>query len=209
MPAVTPPAAGRAAPPRLVLASASPRRSALLTRAGVAFEVRPADIDESVRPGERPEALVERLARTKARTVAERLGGGPSRLVLGSDTVVVLGEAVLGKPRDPEHAVVLLSSLVGRTHRVVSGVALLESDGSREAALAVESRVRMRAASVAEIRAYVATGEPLDKAGAYAVQGQGRRFVEAIEGSETNVIGLPLKATLALLDEAGLAIPGP
>ena len=197
----------RRAPPRLVLASASPRRSALLERAGVAFEVCPAGVDESARPEEAPEALVERLALAKARAVAERLGSGSGRLVLGSDTVVVLDEAVLGKPRDPEHAVALLSSLVGRTHRVVSGVALVETDGPLAARFAVESRVRMRAADEAEIRAYVATGEPLDKAGAYAVQGEGRRFVIAIEGSESNVIGLPMKPTLALLGEAGLAVP--
>jgi septum formation protein len=199
--------ADRRAPPRLVLASASPRRSALLERAGLAFEVWPAGVDESARPDEPPEALVERLALAKARAVAERLGGGPGRLVLGSDTVVVLGEAVLGKPRDPDHAVALLSSLVGRTHRVLSGVALVESDGPLTASFAVESRVRMRAAGEDEIRAYVATGEPLDKAGAYAVQGRGRRFVTAIEGSESNVIGLPLGPTLALLSEAGLAVP--
>lgn len=192
-----------------MLASASPRRRALLAEAGVAFEVCPADIDESVHEGEEPEALVERLAREKARTVARRLGGTPARLVLGSDTVVVLGEAVLGKPVDAEHAVALLSRLLGRTHRVLTGVAVLGSDGSPELCRAVESRVRMRPASQAEVRAYVATGEPLDKAGAYAVQGEGRRFVEAVEGSESNVIGLPLEATLALLEEAGYENPGP
>ncbi len=195
-------------PPRsahpLVLASASPRRHRLLAEAGLAFEVIPADIDESAQAGEGPERLVERLSTEKARAVAERLGGEPPRWVLGSDTVVVLGEAVLGKPRDPEHAVELLSRLVGRSHRVLSGVALLTSDGSFAAARSVESRVRMRPAEQAEIRAYVAGGEPLDKAGAYAVQGEGRRFVERIEGSVTNVIGLPLDETLALLRGAGL-----
>jgi septum formation protein len=205
MPAPHPAPGGRPAALPLVLASASPRRHRLLAGAGLAFEVMPADIDESARPGETPEGLVERLSAGKARAVAARLGAEPPRWVLGSDTVVVLGECMLGKPRDPGHAVELLSRLVGRSHRVVSGVALLTSDGGFARIRSVESRVRMRPADEAEIREYVAGGEPLDKAGAYAVQGQGRRFVERIEGSETNVIGLPLDETLALLREAGLA----
>jgi len=189
----------------LILASASPRRRELLARAGLAFEVVPADLDETLRPGETPEGHVERLAREKADAVARRLARTPVRLVLGSDTVVVLGGDVLGKPRDAAHAEALLARLVGRTHRVLTGVAVATSAGHAPRSRVVESRVRMRPASADEIRAYVATGEPLDKAGAYALQGEGRRFVEAVEGSETNVIGLPLEETLALLREAGLA----
>jgi septum formation protein len=192
----------------LVLASASPRRRELLARAGLAFEVFPADIDEVARAGEGPEALVERLAREKAASVARRVGPTPPRLVLGSDTVVVLGRDVLGKPRDAVDAEALLARLVGRTHRVLTGVAVAPS--GEPAALqscVVESRVRMRPASAEEIRRYVATGEPLDKAGAYALQGEGRGFVLEVTGSETNVIGLPLDETLALLRDAGLRAP--
>jgi septum formation protein len=187
----------------LVLGSASPRRRELLTRARVSFEVMPADIDETPRIGEPPAELVERLALEKALAVARRLAGGV-RLVLGADTIVVLGDAVLGKPADPEDAVRLLGQLLGRTHRVLTGVALVSTDGAASRTRVVESRVTMRAAGEAEIRAYVAGGEPLDKAGAYAAQGEGRRFIARIEGSESNVIGLPLEETLALLRESGL-----
>jgi septum formation protein len=159
----------------------------------------PAEIDESARPGETAEALVERLAREKALAVARRIGPAPRRLVLGSDTVVVLGPDILGKPRDPAHAEELLASLAGRTHRVLTGVAVAASDGAALESFVVASRVTMRAADAEEIRRYVATGEPLDKAGAYALQGLGRGFVAAVDGSETNVIGLPMDETLALL----------
>jgi septum formation protein len=194
-----------AKPPELVLASASPRRRALLARAGVTFQVEPAEIDESPRPGESPRELVVRLAAEKARAVAERLPRGGPRCVLGSDTIVVLGEEVLGKPRDPAHARELLTRILGREHTVLTGVALLDPAGALHTRC-VESRVAMRDASVAEVSAYVATGEPLDKAGAYALQGEGRRFVARVVGSESNVIGLPLEETLALLREAGVAV---
>jgi septum formation protein len=198
-----------ALPPRpltgpLVLGSGSPRRRELLARAGVAFEVQPADIDERARPGEVPRALAERLAREKALAVARRVGPAPARLVLGADTIVVLDGDVLGKPEGPEDAVHLLGRLVGRAHRVLTAIALVESEALGDWSAVVESRVWMRPADAGEIRRYVATGEPLDKAGAYAAQGEGRRFIERIEGSETNVIGLPLEETLALLREAGL-----
>jgi septum formation protein len=189
----------------LILASASPRRRELLARAGVAFEVRPAEIDETALAGEAPEALAERLAREKALAVARRVGPRPPRLVLGSDTIVVLDGEVLGKPRDPAHAEALLARLLGRTHRVISGVALARSESLALASLTVASRVTLRPAGADEIRRYVASGEPLDKAGAYALQGEGRRFVAAVEGSETNVIGLPVEETLRLLREAGAA----
>lgn len=194
---------------RLVLASASPRRRELLTAAGVAFEVRPADLPEQALPGETPRALAERLAAEKALYVARALAGGPARLVLGADTVVVVDGEALGKPDDEAHAFTLLRRLLGRMHRVVTGVALVESGGRPPRILSVESEVYMRAGSDAEIRAYVATGEPLDKAGAYAAQGEGRRFIERIVGSESNVIGLPLEETLALLRAAGLILPRP
>jgi septum formation protein len=189
----------------LVLASASPRRRELLARAGVAFELAPADVDEAMLPGEDARSAALRLAREKALEIARRVGPEPRRFVLGADTLVVLDGVALGKPRDPEHAVALLASLVGRRHRVITAIALAASDTLEVWTRAVESDVLMRAASDAEIRAYVAGGEPLDKAGAYAAQGEGRRFIEKIEGSESNVIGLPLDETLALLREAGAA----
>jgi septum formation protein len=189
----------------LVLGSGSPRRRELLTRAGIVFEVLPADIDEIAEIGEESAAFALRLAREKALAVATRVGEAPRRLVLGADTIVVIDADVLGKPTDPEDAVRLLSRLVGREHRVLTAVAVIASDRLTHAeTCVVTSRVSMRHASDAEIRRYVATGEPLDKAGAYAAQGEGRRLIERIDGSESNVIGLPLDETLALLRSSGM-----
>ena len=201
---VTPPAMRTSS---LILASGSPRRRDLLSRLKVPFATVPAEIAERVRPGETPRELAERLAREKAEAVAAQIGKTPRRVVLGSDTIVVIGDEVLGKPRDAEHAVTLLRKLVGRTHLVMTGVALVESDTGFTRSRVVESRVTLRKADEAELRGYVATGESLDKAGAYALQGAGRRFITAIEGSETNVIGLPLEETLAMLEDAGVEIP--
>jgi septum formation protein len=189
-------------PPPLVLASASPRRSDLLRRAGIRFEVRPAGIPELEQPGEAPVAFAQRLARGKALAIAEQIGASPPRLVLGADTIVVLDGEVLGKPRDSDHALELLERLAGREHSVVTAVALVASDTLRIRQAAVTSRVEMRAVERDELIAYVATGEPLDKAGGYAVQGGARSFVTRIHGSETNVIGLPLDETVELLGEA-------
>ena len=186
----------------LVLASASPRRSDLLRRAGIRFEVRPADIPEIEQPGEAPVAFAQRLAHSKALAIAERVGASPPRLVLGADTIVVLNGEVLGKPRDSDHALELLERLTGREHSVVTAVALVVSDTLQVRQIVVTSRVEMRAVGRDELIAYVATGEPLDKAGGYAVQGGARSFVTRIHGSETNVIGLPLDETLDLLAEA-------
>jgi septum formation protein len=191
----------------LILASASPRRRDLLSRLEVPFETVPAEIAETARPGEAPRALAERLAREKAEAVVAQLGRTPRRVVLGSDTIVVIGEEVLGKPRDPEHALALLRKLSGRTHLVMTGIAVVVSDTGRTRSRVVESRVTLRKADEAELRDYVATGESLDKAGAYALQGAGRRFIAGVEGSETNVIGLPMEETLAMLQEAGVEIP--
>jgi septum formation protein len=182
----------------IVLASASPRRQALLRSAGVAFEVRPADLDETPRPGEAAAETLVRLARAKALDVAEAIGE-PRRLVVGADTGVLIDGLLLGKPRDPAHATWLLAQLVGRTHLVITAVAVAEPVAGRVWQCSVTSRVTMREATREEIARYVATGEPLDKAGAYAFQGEGRRFVAKVEGSESNVIGLPMEETLALL----------
>jgi len=189
-------------PSPLILASASPRRGHLLREAGIRFEVHPAGVPEIEKPGETPVAFAQRLARSKALAVAEQIGASPPRLVLGADTIVVLDGEVLGKPRDSDHALELLERLTGREHSVVTAVALVASDTLRVRQTAVTSRVEMRAVEREELIAYVATGEPLDKAGGYAVQGGARSFVTRIHGSETNVIGLPLDETLDLLGEA-------
>jgi septum formation protein len=194
--------------PRLVLASSSPRRRDLLTRAQISFDVIPAEIDENFRPGEAAPELVRRLALEKALAVARRVPPPPRRLVLGADTLVVLDGEILGKPADAEQAVQLLKRLVGRTHQVVTGVALVDTADLSAVSRIVVSRVAMRAASEAELHRYVAGGEPLDKAGAYAAQGEGRRFIERIDGSESNVIGLPLDETLELLRSASFRPEG-
>jgi len=192
----------RAAVP-LILASSSPRRRELLESAQVAFEIVRPDVDETILEGERPEALAERLAREKALAVARDLDRPERHQVLGSDTIVVLDEAILGKPDDADHAVALLQRLTGRRHRVITGIAVVDSRSLETRSRTVESSVRMRSVDEATIRAYVATGEPLDKAGAYALQGEaGARFVESVEGSRSNVIGLPVEETLELLRES-------
>jgi len=190
--------------PSLVLASSSPRRRALLDKAGIRFEIQRPDVPEEQAPGESPEAFARRLARAKAAAVARRVGPNPPRWVLAADTIVVLGDQVLGKPNGPEHAVELLAQLVGRAHRVLTAVTLIASAGGAARHVLVESTVHMHDASRDDVVRYIATGESLDKAGAYALQGAGRRFVTAVEGSESNVIGLPIEETLALLKEAGV-----
>jgi septum formation protein len=187
----------------LVLASGSPRRRQLLERAGLRFEVRPAQLPEERRHGEAPADFARRLAGEKARAVAADLGRERECFVLGADTIVVLEDEVLGKPVDAADALGLLSRLVGRRHRVLTAVAVVQAASGREHAVVVESWVEMREASREELRRYVEGGEPLDKAGAYAVQGEGRRFVRRVAGSESNVIGLPLEETLELLERAG------
>ena len=189
---------------RLVLASASPRRREILSELGILFDVKPSTIEERANAGESAASLVERLAREKALDVARQLSVGPARPVLGADTVVVLDGEILGKPRDAEHAIEMLSRLVGRAHQVMTGIALAWSDGRGLESTVVTSGVEMRDATRLELAAYVAEGESLDKAGAYAIQSGARRFVTRLIGSRTNVIGLPREETLALLARAGL-----
>ena len=188
----------------LVLASGSPRRRELLERAGVRFEVRIPDVPEEREPREAPESFALRLALAKALAVARRLGPAPTRVVLAADTIVALGDDVLGKPRDEREALSHLRRLAGRRHRVLTAVAVVDSRRLVARHALVESGVTLRAADAEELAAYVETGEPMDKAGAYAAQGQGRRLISRIEGSETNVIGLPLDESLALLRAAGV-----
>ena len=188
-------------PASIVLASASPRRSDLLTRESVAFEIIPANIPELPRAGERPCDLATRLATEKATAVAKRIGSHPARWVLGADTIVVIDESVLGKPTDADNAAQLLGQLKGRTHSVMTGFAWVNTRDLVPYADHVESRVTMFDVSEEAIRDYVATGEPMDKAGAYAVQGMGGKLVDRVDGSIDNVIGLPVENVLARLAE--------
>ncbi len=186
---------------RLILASGSPRRRAFLESLGLQFEVAPAELDETPLPAEAPRAYVQRLAAQKADAVGIRF---PQAAVLAADTTVVLEDEVLGKPQDASEARRMLERLSGRTHRVLTGVAL---GGAARGAVVVETEVRFRVLEEAQLRWYLASGEPMDKAGAYAIQGLGGAFVERITGSYSNVVGLPLVETLALLEQAGLRLP--
>jgi septum formation protein len=193
--------------PHLVLASGSPRRAQLLGRLGLRPEVRPADVDETPRPGERPADLVTRLAATKA-AAAMRIGaaGDPGatrdEVIVAADTVVVLDGRALGKPRDRDDAAGTLRALSGRTHEVTTGVCVLR--GPVSAVRRVTTRVTFRDLTDVEIAWYLATGEPDDKAGGYGLQGAGAVLVDRVEGSDTNVIGLPLAETVGLLRDVGL-----
>lgn len=198
--------------PRLVLASRSPRRIELLTLVGARFVAFPVDVDERAEPGERAEAHVLRLAELKAREALRR--GGPSEdatdasgepVYVGADTIVTIDREILGKPADPQEAVRMLERLSGRIHEVWTGLFLVEAGERRSVGGALRSIVKFSRLDGEDVRRYVATGEPLDKAGAYAVQGYGALFVEAIEGSYSNVVGLPLsylKHLLGLLRQA-------
>ncbi|MBL8978546.1 MAG: septum formation inhibitor Maf [Gemmatimonadetes bacterium] len=182
-------------PPILILASGSPRRRELLQMLGIAFEVRPSHIPEEWQPGEAPVAYAERLAREKALSV-------PGDLVLGADTTVLLDGELLEKPVDAEDALRILRRLQGRTHEVISSVALVAGGVVRQATDV--TRVTFRCADDDLLRAYIATGEPMDKAGAYGIQGYGAALVERIEGDFFGVMGLPVRLVLGLLEAAGI-----
>jgi septum formation protein len=189
----------------LVLASASPRRKELLTQAGYEFRVIPANITEERFPNEDPTTFVARLAQEKAQTVFDLLteeGSKDRVIVLGADTIVVTPEEILGKPTDREDAARMLRQLSGRIHQVITGVCLI-SDEKTEIA-AETTTVTMREVSEQEIAGYIATGEPMDKAGAYAIQGYAARWIPRIEGCYFNVVGLPLARVAAMLKRAGL-----
>jgi septum formation protein len=181
---------------RLVLASRSPRRAALLEQIGLGFDTVPVAVDESMRPGEAAADYVDRLARAKARA-----GHRPGWLSLGADTAVVLGRRVLGKPAGHDEAVAMLLALGGRSHRVMTAVAVC--DGARVRGCTVTTRVRFRDIDRAEAEAYAATGEGADKAGGYGIQGIGGIFALEIRGSYSAVVGLPLAETEALLRSFG------
>jgi septum formation protein len=196
-------------PPRLVLASQSPRRRALLERLGLALEVRPAFTDEAALPGEDARTYAARVAREKARAACRDASVAGDEIVLGADTVVVLRGEVLGKPRDAADAAHMLRRLSGVPHEVLTAVCVRRNAGALGVALdaLVETAVRFAPLSEAQIAWYVSTGEPLDKAGAYAIQGAGGAFVLGVTGSVSNVVGLPLAETVDLLRRAGLPLP--
>jgi septum formation protein len=197
---------------RLVLASASPRRAELLRAAGYAFETLAVDLDETVKPGETPTAYVARLAREKSAAAMQRFlsraqsCGGPERaaphdlFILGADTTVVVDNEILGKPRDDPDAAAMLLKLSGRAHEVLTGISLRTSAG--EWGRVETTSVYMTELTAEDVAWYVATGEGRDKAGGYAVQGLASRFISRVDGSYSNVVGLPVAAVSALLREA-------
>lgn len=194
-----------AVPLDLVLASASPRRRELLEGLGLRPSLLPTGIPEDLLPGEAPEAHVSRLAEAKGLAAAARIPRPPAEgtVILAADTAVVIDGAVLGKPRDDEDAAGMLLSLSGRTHDVLTGCRLIHAKSGRSAAAIATTRVRFREIDREVVRWYVATGEPRDKAGAYGIQGLGALLVASIDGSFTNVVGLPLETLPPLFADLG------
>jgi len=191
---------------RLILASASPRRAELLRAAGIDVDVRPADVDESVQPGEAPDRYASRVALAKARSISLE---APDRFVLGADTVVVVDDRILGKPTDSADARRMLRALSGRSHVVMTAVILIRGAGLPGEMLDAQVErtvVEFAPLTSHEIERYAATAEPMDKAGGYAIQGLASRFVTRIEGSYSNVVGLPVSLVYGMCKKARLLI---
>ncbi len=186
---------------RFILASSSPRRRELLTSIGVDFDAVPSHVPEEHQPGEAPEEYVARLSRDKANAVAAK---HPSQWIIAADTTVLLGDQLLEKPLDHADAARMLTLIAGRTHVVYTGVTLQNLDRQYSETRVAESEVRMLPLSERDVEWYVATGEPLDKAGAYAVQGMGAMFIDSIHGSYTNVVGLPLAMLFQMMRKVGI-----
>ncbi|MCF6179744.1 MAG: Maf family protein [Geopsychrobacter sp.] len=191
---------------KIILASASPRRKELLQQVGFDFEVIPSQAEEHEVPGESPQDHVVRLSLEKAREVSTR-DDIDGRWIIGSDTIVLRDEQILGKPANDEEAALMLRSLSGRTHQVLSGYAILDRRTGENRCAAVTTRVSFRSLTDAEISGYIASGEPVDKAGAYAIQGLGAFMVSRIEGSYSNVVGLPLCEIVQALEILGAPVP--
>lgn len=189
---------------RLILASNSPRRRELLKDAGLPFVADPADVDETPLPGEEPGAYAVRLAIAKAVKTSEKYGAG---LVIGADTIVVVEGRILGKPGSTDEAASMLSTIAGREHEVLTGVALVDAATGKGASALESTKVRLKPLSADEIASYVATGEPMDKAGAYGIQGRAAFFVTGITGCYFNVVGLPLARLAALAAQMGIPLP--
>jgi septum formation protein len=192
---------------KLILASASPRRAEILAAAGIPFENLASEVDESRLPGESPEQMAERLARAKAEAIAQSFSVFGPRIILGADTVVVAGEEILGKPGNAATARQMLLKLQGREHQVITGFALLRAHDGKILSGHESTRVWISSMSQNEVDAYVATAEPLDKAGAYAIQGIAGRYIPRIEGCYFNVVGLPLARVWQALQELGWPNP--
>ena len=186
---------------KIVLASASPRRSELLSQVGIEFEVIPSNIPEEPLDGETPDEHVMRLSFEKASEVLRRVGDGS--WVIGSDTVVIIDDEILGKPEDRADAISMLKKLSGREHRVITGYSIINSSSGKEIKKSVDTAVKFKTLTDDEISGYVDSGEPMDKAGAYAIQGLGSFMVEGIIGSYSNVVGLPVCQIVADLEELG------
>jgi septum formation protein len=186
---------------RFILASQSPRRRELLASIGLTFDVMPSDVPEVHQPGESPEEYVARLSRDKAAAIAARDGNA---WIIAADTTVLLGEELLEKPAGEDDAKRMLAAIAGRTHIVYTGVTLQNAGRGWRDTRVAESEVRMLPLDARDIAWYVSTGEPLDKAGAYAVQGIGAMFIDSIHGSYTNVVGLPLALLFQMLRRAGI-----
>lgn len=186
---------------KFILASASPRRRELLASIGLDFDVIPSHVPEVHQEGEAPEEYVARLSRDKAHALAVQY---PARWVIAADTTVLLGDQLLEKPADPQDAERMLATIAGKTHIVYTGVTLEHAETGYRDTRVAESEVRMLPLSPSEVAWYVATGEPLDKAGAYAVQGIGAMFIDSIHGSYTNVVGLPLATLFQMMRKAGI-----
>lgn len=188
---------------RLVLASGSPRRKELLACLGLSFEIQVSDVDETIEHGANPVEVVQELAYRKAQAVANDL---QSAWVLGSDTIVVFGDTILGKPADPEDAKRMLKMLSGQTHHVYTGIALVEAGGTRIIRDVQGTEVMMKQLTDEQIDAYIATGEPMDKAGAYGIQGLASQFITGIHGDYFNVVGLPVSLLADRLTECGYQV---
>lgn len=192
---------------RLVLASGSPRRKELLALLGLSFDILVSDADETIAPGTNPQQAVQELAYRKASAVANTLdGSAPGRVVLGADTIVVVDGEILGKPADADDAARMLRLLSGRAHSVYTGIALVEAGGGRVVRDVRGTEVVMKELGDEQIRAYISTGEPMDKAGAYAIQGKAVQFITEIHGDYTNVVGLPVAMTADRLAEFGFDV---
>lgn len=188
--------------PQIVLASASPRRSELLASVGIKFQIIPSHIDETQQTDEKPEAFVQRLSQEKAAEVAQR-STVSGRWFIGSDTIVLCDGEVLGKPDSREHSATMLRMLSGRSHQVISGYAILDRNNNRWIQRSITTEVTFRSLTDHEIDGYIASGEPADKAGSYAIQGLGAFMVTTIKGSYSSVVGLPLAQIIDDLQQLG------
>ena len=187
----------------IILASASPRRKELLEKIGLTFKVEPSNYEEQVHSGLEPHEFAQKIALEKARTVASKHKDG---IVIAADTFIVFGGQILGKPHTKNEARKMLETINGKSHSVITGFSIIDTSKNKTLSKSVETKIYIRKLTPAEIDAYVKSEEPLDKAGAYAIQGLGAVFVEKIEGDYFNVIGLPLSALTEALKEFGINI---